>query len=202
MDEKRKQAHLEDADRVLNDIRGHLDYRLETGEMYELRALQLLLEVTKSMHCQHDIRDLMTLILDSALSFAEADRAFLMMLNGEDTLRFKMGRSYDREYLTEDDFTISTTVVNEALHGMKPLIVADTQDDEQFAHRKSIVDLRLRTVMAAPLRYEDQILGLIYVDSPRPLARYSKHHLNVLTSLADQAAVAIYNARKFETHQG
>jgi GAF domain-containing protein len=56
--------------------------------------------------------------------------------------------------------------------------------------------------MAAPLRYQGQLMGLIYVDSRKPLARYSKHHLSVLTSLADQAAVAITNARKFETHQG
>jgi GAF domain-containing protein len=40
------------------------------------------------------------------------------------------------------------------------------------------------------------------VDSQRALGRYSKHHLNVLSSLADQAAVAIHNARKFETHTG
>jgi len=56
--------------------------------------------------------------------------------------------------------------------------------------------------MAAPLCYDDRVLGLIYVDSKRPLARYSKHHLNVLSSLAEQAAIAIYNARKFETKNG
>lgn len=202
MDEKRKQEHLEDADRVLENVREHLEYSVETGEIYELRALQLLLEVTKSMHKQHDVYVLMTLILDSALSFAEADRAFLMMLNGDDTLRFKMGRSYDGAYLTQEDFTISTSVVDEALRGLKPIILLDAQSDAKFQARQSIVDLRLRTVMAAPLRYADQVMGLIYVDSTRPLNRYSKHHLNVLTSLADQAAVAIYNARKFETHQG
>jgi GAF domain-containing protein len=202
MDDQRKQKHLEDVDRVLGDVREHLDWSLETGEVYELKALQLLLEVTKSLHSLQDIHKVMTVILDSALSFAEADRAFLMMWNGDNTPRFKMGRSYSGEYLSEADFVISTSVIQEALTGQKPIILVDAQADEYFGKRRSIMDLDLRTVMAAPLRYQGQVLGILYVDSPRPLTRYSKHHLNVLTSLADQAAVAVFNAKKFETHDG
>ncbi len=200
MDDTRKQKHLEDADRVLHDVREHLDWSLETGEVYELKALQLLLEVTKSLHSQRDVHSLIALILDSALSFAEADRAFLMMWNGDQSPRFKMGRSYAGEYLSEEDFIISHSVIDEAMAGTKPLILADAQSDEQFRKRESIINLKLRTIIVAPLRYQGQVLGVIYVDSTRPLMRYSKHHLNVMTSLADQAAVAIYNARKFETH--
>lgn len=202
MDEKSKQEHLNDAERVLNDIREHLEYTHETGDIYELKALQLLLEVTKSMHVQRDIRALMTLVLDSALSFAEADRAFLLMKNGGDSLRFKMGRTYSGEYLTEADCVISTSVVNEALDSLAPVILVDALSDEKFGSKASIINMHLRTVMAAPLRCENEVLGLIYVDSKRPLNRYSKHHLNVLSSLADQAAVALRNARKFETHTG
>lgn len=202
MDDKRKEAHLSDVDRVLDDVREHLTKTRETDEVFELRALQLLLEVTKSLHSQHDIRQLITLILDSALSFAEADRAFLMMLEDDETLRFKMGRSYEGAYLTEDDFMISSSVVHETLSGLKPVIVIDAKDDPHYKDRQSIVNLALRTVMAAPLNYQDQVLGLIYVDSKRPLSRYSRHHLNVLSSLAEQAAIAIFNARKFETHTG
>lgn len=202
MDDQRKQKHLEDVDRVLDNVREHLDWTLEPGEIYELKALQLLLEVTKSLHSLQDIHKLITVILDSALSFAEADRAFLMMWNGDSTPRFKMGRSYDGEYLSEADFVISTSVIDEAMKGQEPIILADAQADEHFGKRQSVQDLELRTIMAAPLRYDGRVLGILYVDSKRPLTRYTKHHLNVLTSLADQAAVAVNNAQKFETHEG
>jgi adenylate cyclase len=202
MDDKRKQDHLEDVDSVLTDVRRDLELTQSTGEKYELRALQLLLQVTKSLHSQEDIHALVALILDSMLAFAEADRAFLMLLNEEGTPRFKMGRSYRGAYLSQDDFVISTSVVRETLSTMEPIILADALRDTQFSKRQSIVDLNLRTIMAAPLRFQDQILGLVYVDSQRPLARYSKHHLSVLSSLADQAAVAIYNAQKFDTRNG
>jgi GAF domain-containing protein len=202
MDDQRKQKHLEDVDRVLGDVREHLDWSLETGEVYELKALQLLLEVTKSLHSLQDVHRVMTVILDSALSFAEADRAFLLMWNGDNTPRFKMGRSYNGEYLTEEDFVVSTSVIEAAMTGQQPIILTDAQADEHFSKRQSILDLDLRTIMAAPLRYQGEVLGILYVDSQRPLTRYTKHHLNVLTSLADQAAVAVHNAKKFETHDG
>ncbi len=121
MDDKRKQEHLEDVERVLHDVRDHLDHK--QGETYELRALQLLLEVTKALHSQRDVTALITLVLDSAVSFTEADRAFLMMMDQNNEPRFKMGRSYDGVYLTQDDFLISRSVVEETLEGMQPVIL-------------------------------------------------------------------------------
>jgi len=201
VDDKRRRQ-LESVDDVLSEVREQLQYSQEQGDIYELRALQLLLQVTKAMHSRRDIYDLITLVLDSALSFAEADRAFLMLYDDNDKLRFKMGRSYEGEYLGEANFVISTSIVQEMLNGQKAIILSDAQTDAQFNKRQSVQELELRTIMAAPLSASGSLLGLIYVDSKRPLTRYSKHHLNVLTSLADQAAVAISNAQKFETHHG
>ncbi len=201
MDDKQRKQ-LESVDDVLSEVREQLQYSHEQGDVYELRALQLLLQVTKAMHSRRDIYDLITLVLDSALSFAEADRAFLMLFDDNDQLRFKMGRTYEGEYLGEAGFIISTGIVQEVLDGQKSVILSDAQTDAQFNKRQSVQDLELRTIMAAPLTVSGSMIGLIYVDSKRPLTRYSKHHLNVLNSLADQAAVAISNAQKFETHQG
>jgi GAF domain-containing protein len=202
IDEQRQQRHLKSVDDILDEVRDEMEYDHEQGELYELRALQLLLEVVKSMHSEKDIYALVAMILDSALSFSQADRAFLMLMDENNSLRFKMGRSHNHTYLPEGEFVISSTIVHEAMVGLKPIILCDAQNNEQYSKRQSIQDLELRTIMAAPMRYEGQLLGLIYVDSKRPLMRYSKHHLNVLTSLADQAAVAIYNARKFDTQTG
>jgi GAF domain-containing protein len=136
------------------------------------------------------------------LSFAEADRAFLMLLDKNGEPRFKMGRTYAGAYLSESDFVFSTSVVQEGLVSLTPIILADAQNDDYFSKRESIIELNLRTIMVAPLRHQGEVLGLLYVDSRRPLIRYSKHHQNVLASLADQSSVAIFNAQKFETKNG
>ena len=202
MDDKRRQDYLEHAEQTLSEIRRDLEVTQSTGDVYELRALQLLLEVTKALHSQRDARVLITLILDSALSFAGAERAFLMLMDADGVPQFKAGRTYDGAYLDRAQFVISMSVVDETLSGLQPIIVVDALNDAHFGKRQSVIALELRTIMAAPLRYSDRVLGLIYVDSRRPMARYNRHHLNVLSSLAEQAAIAIFNAQKFETLTG
>jgi GAF domain-containing protein len=202
MGNKNKQDRLEQVDELLAEIREELTFDHTQGDLYELRALQLLLQVTKTLHSEHDIYALLTLILDSAISFAEASRAFLMLMDENETLQFRMGRSRDGDYLTEADFAYSTSVVQDALAKSEPTILSDAQNHVIYSAKESIQSLNLRTIMAAPLRYQEQVIGLIYIDSKRPLTRYSKHHLSVLTSLADQAAVSIANRRDFETLSG
>ncbi len=201
-DKNTPQEHLQDVERVLEDVREHLERTEELSEIYELRALQLLLEVTKALHSQRDPHKLFTLVLESLLSFAEAERAFLLLMENDQTPRFKMGRTAHGEYLTPDDFVISTSAVQEALRQQQPFVLVDAQSDAEFSTRKSIMDLELRTVIVVPLRHKKRVLGLLYADSTRPLTRYGQRYLNVLHALGDQVAVALHNLGKFDTYSG
>ena len=195
---------LANVDSLLAEIRDQLTLIDAESDVFELRALQLMLEVTKEIHSQPDVRSLITLILDSVLSFVDGDRGFLMLLDleGDGLPDFELGRNRHREYLSAGDFVISTGVVNETLKSAKPLILVDAQNDAEYSKRQSVQDLALRTIMAAPLRINDTTIGLIYVDSQRPLSKVTPHHLTLLASLADQAAVAINNTRHFGTYHG
>lgn len=196
IDSNQPERNVIEIDRILAEVRERLPLNPETGDHYELLALQLLLQVTKAMHSERDTHQLLTIILDSALSFAAADRAFLMLIDPDERPAFKLGRSYAGDYLSEEQFVISMSAVQEVLSTLQPVMVPDTQTNETFSERQSIRNLQIRTIMAAPLVLGEETLGLLYVDSKRPLARYTRHHLSVINSLAEQAAVAIYNAQK------
>jgi adenylate cyclase len=191
---------FKDVNRILSEVEDALNVTSDSREVNELLALQLLLELTREIHNIDDLHVLVTLILDSTIAFANGDRAFIMLKDKNDELRFKMGRNRRKEYLSRDDFTPSTGVIERTLEKGKPLVIADAQSDEELSKRVSVQDLQLRTVMCAPLLIKDEVIGLLYVDSQRWMGRSSRAHLNVMASLADQAAVAINNARKFETH--
>ncbi len=59
-----------------------------------------------------------------------------------------------------------------------------------------IADPRCRSAMAVPLIVEDRVIGVLSVQSERPEA-YDYHQLSVLTTIGQQAAVAIENARHY-----
>lgn len=190
---------FKDVNRILSEVEDALNVTSDSREVNELLALQLLLELTREIHNIDDLHVLVTLILDSTIAFANGDRAFIMLMDKNNELRFKMGRSRRKEYLSRGDFTPSTGVIERTLEKGRPLVIADAQSDEELSKRVSVQDLQLRTVMCAPLLIKEDVIGLLYVDSQRWMGRSSRAHLNVMSSLADQAAVAINNARKFET---
>jgi len=196
-DQKRR---MEEVDRLLREVHEELALARDVND--ELRALHLLLQVMRAMQDDLDILTLMTLILDSALAFAEAERAFLLLLNTSGEPRLKLGRSNTGDYISAREVTLSSRIVQTALLRHRPIIVPDAQGDVPYSKWDSIVKLKVRTVIAAPLRVRDQAIGLLYVDSRRPLLRYSPHHLSVMTALADQAAQALARAQKFDTYQG
>jgi len=194
------QRRLEEVDRLLREVREELALARDVND--ELRALQLLLQVMRATQDDLDVYTLMTLILDSALAFVEAERAFLLMLSASGEPRLKMGRNSAGDYLKASESSLSSRVVQTGLLRRRPIILPDAQSDAPYSTWESIIKLKLRMVIAAPLRVREQTIGLLYVDSRRALARFGPHHLSVMTALAHQAALALANAQKFETHQG
>ncbi|MFP4321394.1 MAG: GAF domain-containing protein [Anaerolineales bacterium] len=202
MASQRKVGQIEEIDKLLAEVREMLTLTHDASEMNELVVLQMLLSVTKELHSLHDVRDVITKVLDSALAFVNGERGFIMLLDEESIPRFKMGRNRDGEYLTADDFSPSSSVIDHVLETRRSLIIPDAQSDEYLSKRESVQNMILRSVNCAPLMIKQQVIGLLYVDSrDEPVMTFSlKASLNFLTSLADQAAVAIRNAQKFETY--
>ena len=194
-----EENRFQDFERINVEIRDALSWTDERREVNELKALQLLLDLTRKIHNIHELNTLIMVILDSAIGFADADRAFLMMVQENQSLRFKMGRTSAKEFLSHDDFTPSQGVIDRTLERGRTLLVPDAMADSELSKRQSVQNLSLRTVMCSPLMIKRETIGLLYVDSQHAMGRYSSPHVNVIASLADQAAVAINNAQKFET---
>ncbi len=190
-----------DAETIMDEIRQALSWTEEKREVNELLALQLLLDLTRRIHSLYGVHEQVSLILDSAIAFADADRAFLMLMEDDGSLRFKMGRSRQGTFISQESFTPSQGVIERTLDKGRTLLVPDAMADTELSKRRSVQNLNLRTVMCAPLMIEKDPIGLLYVDCQHELGSYSAAHINVLASLADQAAVAIHNSKKFETHE-
>lgn len=191
---------LKDVDRILEEVHQAITWTEERRDINELLALQMLLEVTKTIHNIRDTRELITFVLDSMVAFADGDRAFLMMTDDDGAVRYKMGRDSNHQYIPAELFTPSSGVIEKTLEKGGAVVVPDAQTDESLKNNISIQQLQLRTVMCSPLLVRGEVIGLLYVDGKRAIGRYSRAHLNVVSSLADQSALALHNAKKFETH--
>jgi serine phosphatase RsbU (regulator of sigma subunit) len=99
---------------------------------------------------------------------------------------------------TGETFQISSAVRDRVLNEKASLLVVDALSDSDFAERKSIVQQSVRSIIAVPLQTREAVIGLLYVDLTN-LARFFTHDdLNLLTVMANIAAIRIEHAHLIE----
>jgi HD-GYP domain-containing protein (c-di-GMP phosphodiesterase class II) len=92
------------------------------------------------------------------------------------------------------DMLLSRTVVRDVLEKGMSTFSHDAQADSRYGAGASIVRQQIRSVMCAPMRTTDRVLGVLYVDSPSTHT-FSEAVLELLAAIGNQAGVALHRAR-------
>lgn len=151
-----------------------------------------LIRAGNELASHRPLPELFRFILDLAIQAVKADRGVLLTVeDGELVVRANKG----------EGFRISSAVRDRVLNSGASVLVRDTSIDDAFKERRSIVEQNIRTLMAVPLQTRDQIIGIIYVDSPSLLREFTKDDLSVLTVMANVAAIRIEQTRYAEIEQ-
>jgi transcriptional regulator with GAF, ATPase, and Fis domain len=168
---------------------------LEAGDVAKYRRL---LEINKAIISELDTRRLLERILDAAIAVTGAERGFLI-LREKGELKVKAARNLDREAVRRAEAKISKSVLREVLGNGTSLRVDDAGKDGRFRAAESVVDMNLAAILAAPLRApREGVIGAIYVDNRFRVESFTDAHQALLEAVADQAAIAVLNARLFE----
>ncbi len=96
---------------------------------------------------------------------------------------------------------LSRSIMRSVLEDCASVLTRDAATDQRFAAQQSIIAQAIHSAMAVPLFDNERVLGLIYVDSLNPAVSYHQEQLEILTLLANMAAVKISNARLLEAEQ-
>jgi len=156
------------------------------------KQVQALIRAGQELAGRGTLADLFPLILDLAIEGVGAQRGVLMILEGEH-LDVKANKG--------EGFRISSAVRDRVIKEKASMLVRDAQLDEAFRERVSIVEQKVRTMMAVPLQTEKRTIGLIYVDSPNMFRAFTKDDLSLLTVMANVAAIRIEHARLSEVEE-
>ena len=96
------------------------------------------------------------------------------------------------------DVTVSQTIIDMVLEEKHAVICGDTSSDARFKHSASLQDLKIKSIMCAPLLVSDQVLGMVEVDSSSGGISFRESDLRLLTGLAAQASIALENSRLYQ----
>jgi len=99
----------------------------------------------------------------------------------------------------EKSLSVSRTVIDRVMQGGEAVLGNDMSESESLRGVKSLLVSQAQSLLCVPLRLYDQTLGVIYLDTKNPDARFDEDHLQLLTAIAGIAAVAFDNAIQMET---
>jgi signal transduction histidine kinase len=157
--------------------------------------LDLLYRLSQTFNSSLDLDQVLDRVMDEVIAATCAERGFVMLREAGGQLSFRVARGMERETIDDPEFQISRTVVQRVADEGQPVLTSDAQSDERFRTRQSIRVLGLRSILCVPLRTKEQVTGVVYVDNRMEAEIFLPADLELLTSIASSAAIAIENAR-------
>jgi adenylate cyclase len=155
--------------------------------------VRLLSDVGRTLLGSQSLPDILNRVVEMAFAAVPAERAFLLLRDSPDAeLSARVLRKRDGS--TPPNATLSRTVVRRVLRERISILAADAATDPKLGVTDSILSLSIRSFMCAPLWNRDDVIGVLYVDSPR-ISRFGPSDLDAFTALANAAAIAIEQAR-------
>lgn len=178
-----------------------LAVQIEDSET-ELQRLRALSNTTEVINSTLTLDDVLNSVMDTMIKLTAAERGYLMLRNDRTgAMEFRVARNIEARALTEAEFMVSNTIVAEVARTGEPVVATNAAQDDRFRGQMSIVQNALRSILCVPLMVKSQVTGVVYADNRIKQGLFGEKEKNLLYAFANQAAIAIENARLYETLQ-
>ncbi|NQT16633.1 MAG: FHA domain-containing protein, partial [Planctomycetes bacterium] len=161
--------------------------------------LKALLRISQNLGQAIGLGEVLSKVMDSLFAiFLQADRGFIVLKDQATGALVPKALKHRRED-SDEKIRISRTIVNEVMTSCEAILSADAATDSRFDMAESIVDFHIHSMMCAPLvNTQGEVLGVIQIDTMEQRQRFDPDDLEVLASVACQAAIAVENAQLHE----
>lgn len=183
--------------RALARLKDGVQHRFQTHH----RRMDALMNVGSAINSSLGLKRVLEEVMDSLITLMNAHRGFLMLKDENGNLSVRLARDAQHRDLTEDAFTISRTITRQVVKNGEAVLTTNAQVDPRFEEQASIAAYHLLSILCAPLKLKDELIGVIYVDNPAQAGIFQNDDLQLISSFANQAAVAIDNARLIDQLQ-
>jgi adenylate cyclase len=182
------------------DARAVADLKKTPSELQEIeksnRILKVLTKVAETLIAVRPVEEVLQQVMDIVFDHVPSDRGFLMLLEeGSTKLVPMVVKHRSSNAASEGKITISKTIADRVIKDRVSILTSDAMVDPRFGAGDSIRFHGIRSAMCAPLWNKDQVIGIIHVDSPMLTNCFTLNDLDLLTALANYAAVAVERAR-------
>ena len=188
---------IQDVTRVSKTVQ-----KLEQGvaDHLHVRQSQLgaLMGVGHAINSSLGLERVLEQVMDTLIALMRAERGFLMLREPSGELSVRMARGISQFNADEEILKVSNSIMKKVAASGESILTTNAQQDPRFEKQVSVAVYQLRSILCAPLKLKNDLIGVIYVDNRAHAGIFRDGDLALIDAFADQAAVAIHNARLFE----
>ena len=136
-----------------------------------------------------DIDKLLNIIIDKAFQLFKADRIAILLRDENGTLQTRIAVASDHQPI--ENFKISERLLSIVINEKNAVLSADARQDERFSSSNSIIVDNIRSTMCVPLMNQDEVMGVINIDTQMMTGAFAEKDLQILMGFARQASLTL-----------
>lgn len=155
--------------------------------------IKALSKISKAIASEQYLEDILGLIVAVTAQVMNSKICSLWILEEkEKELRLRATQAIDEEYLKERTLKLGEGIVGLVAQLKKPMIISNISKESKYKEKQLARKLGLRSMLSVPMEVKGKVIGVInsYTSTPHD---FTETEIDILTSVANQAAVAIEN---------
>lgn len=180
----------------------HEQLSTKEGEVEAISEFYKLFEESRSLILTLEPKKLYPLIVNLTARAMNAEIASLMIIDeATQDIHIKAAIGLDEEHIAKTKLHVGKGVVGYVAKTGEPLLVGDITSDTRFHVQKSSPKYYTKSLISAPLKVGNEILGVINVNNMKTRRPFNETDLKLLSIICGHAAVAIKNAKKYYSEE-
>ncbi len=157
------------------------------------KKLLIIQEISSLITEATNIKNLADLLLDRAIEYTNAEKGSIMLINEKGELYMLSAKGFSKQFIDTYKVNIGEGIAGVVAQNRSPVLVENIDTDERFSQKKRD-HYKTKAFISCPIISKERVLGVININDKRDGTPFTKDELDLLTTIAYQAAIAIENA--------
>lgn len=177
-----------DADASTTTFRPHAELTDEAALRRDYEKLRAAHQLNRAIGGEDNLEVILDRIADTALELFSPDRIVILLVDPDSGQAVpRVARARD----AEQNQKLSTSILEHVIASKKAVLCTDIENDTRFNKRQSVVIQGIRSAMCVPILHENQLLGVIHLDSKMSSKVFHASDLEVFCTIAGNAGAAV-----------
>lgn len=157
------------------------------------KKFNIIKEITSAIAAMDNINSVANLVLELAVSYTNADKGSLILVNEKNELSILAANGIDSHFIRTYKAKIGEGIAGTVAQNRIPVLVSDIDSDERFRGTKR-EKYKTRSFISCPVLSKNRLIGIFNINDKQDNTPFTEEEFELMKVIADLAAISLENA--------